>query len=125
MSFSSSLYYLASAINAVSIPGHAIFGLQHVNPAIRSIPPAPELALGKATATTAWDMVNAMLATLALLNYQWAKTGGPKSFEEKAIVWTSMLAGSIVGWRYFKVKSYAGLGCLWLAPAFSLMAMFL
>ncbi|KAH8743157.1 hypothetical protein F5883DRAFT_570078 [Diaporthe sp. PMI_573] len=117
MAFSSStLYYTAAALNIISIPGHYFFGIQHVDPAIAEIPISSELALGKATATTAWDMVNGMLAILGLLNYKWAKTGGPKPLEEKIIVWTTLALGSYVGLRYFKVKSYAGLGCLWAAP---------
>lgn len=56
------LYYASAAINAVSIPGHIAFGIQEVDPAIATIPSNSEHALGKATATTAWDMVNGLLA---------------------------------------------------------------
>lgn len=58
------LYFASAAINAVSIPGHILFGINEVNPAITSIPPDEKYALGRATATTAWDMVNALLAGL-------------------------------------------------------------
>ncbi|RYO91181.1 hypothetical protein DL766_001212 [Monosporascus sp. MC13-8B] len=108
----SALYYTAAAIHAISIPGHIAFGHQHVDKAVDKIPASKELALGKATATTAWDMVNGMFATLALLNYQWARTGGPKTVEEVLIVWTTAATGFYVGLRYFKVNSYAGLGYL-------------
>ena len=65
MTFSPSiLYYTASALNAISIPGHIQFGVQAVDPAIALVPNTAQHALGKATATTAWDMVNGMLATL-------------------------------------------------------------
>ncbi|KAL2217312.1 hypothetical protein M432DRAFT_669704 [Thermoascus aurantiacus ATCC 26904] len=121
--FPSTLYYASAAINAISIPGHIMFGIKHVDKAVDSIPPSPEHALGKATATTAWDMVNSMLAALALLNFQWAKRGGPRTLEERLIVWTSVLAGTLVGWRYFKVHAYAALGCLWVAPWMSAAAM--
>lgn len=63
MSFTpTTLYYASAAINAVSIPGHILFGIKEVDPAIASIPDNEEHVLGKATATTAWDMVNALLA---------------------------------------------------------------
>lgn len=61
---SSTLYYAAAVLNIISITGHYFFGIEHVDPAIAQIPISPELALGKATATTAWDMVNGMLAIL-------------------------------------------------------------
>lgn len=56
------LYYASAAINAISIPGHIMFGIKEVDPAVATISPDREHALGKATATTAWDMVNALLA---------------------------------------------------------------
>lgn len=62
------LYYASAAINAVSIPGHILFGIKEVDPAIASIPHNEEHALGKATATTAWDMVNALLAASSKLH---------------------------------------------------------
>lgn len=136
------LYYASAAIHAVSIPGHIVFGIKHVDPAVSRIPSDPELAIGKATATTAWDMVNALLGAsgitfsstfvrlgvlmalifVALLNVQWARVG-VRTFEEQVIVWTTVLAGSLVGTRYFRVQSYAGLGCLWVAPWMTLGAM--
>lgn len=56
------LYYASAAIHAISIPGHIMFGINEVDPAIAAIPSDSKHALGKATATTAWDMVNALLA---------------------------------------------------------------
>lgn len=56
------LYYASAAIHAISIPGHIMFGINEVDPAIAAIPSKSEHALGKATATTAWDMVNVLLA---------------------------------------------------------------
>lgn len=138
------LYYASAAIHAISIPGHIIFGINEVDPAIAAIPSDSEHALGKATATTAWDMVNALLAAsgrpsriiismrpsllltfdsfLALLNIQWARVT-VRTTEEKLIVWTTVVAGAFVGWRYFKHRAYAGLGCLWFAPWMTLSAM--
>ncbi|RMJ24585.1 hypothetical protein PHISP_04541 [Aspergillus sp. HF37] len=56
------VYYASAAINAVSILGHIVFGVKEVDPAIATIPSNSEHALGKATATIAWDMVNGLLA---------------------------------------------------------------
>ncbi|PKX90042.1 uncharacterized protein P174DRAFT_377507, partial [Aspergillus novofumigatus IBT 16806] len=100
---------------AISIPGHIMFGIKEVDPAIAAIPSDEKHALGKATATTAWDMVNALLAASALLNIQWSRPG-VRTLEEKAIIAATVLAGTLTGWRYFKVRSYVGLGCLWIAP---------
>lgn len=55
------LYYASAAIHAVSVPGHILFGLNTVEPAVASIPSDDKHAIGKATATTGWDMVNALL----------------------------------------------------------------
>jgi hypothetical protein len=56
------MYYASAAINAISIPRHIMFGINQVDPAIAMIPSDEKHTLGKATATTAWDMVNALLA---------------------------------------------------------------
>ncbi|GAQ44564.1 hypothetical protein AtubIFM56815_004769 [Aspergillus tubingensis] len=116
------LYYAAAVINAISIPGHISFGINEVDPAIAKIPEDRKHALGKATVTTAWDMVNALLAASVLLNIKWSKYG-VRTWEEKIIIGTSVVAGTLTGWRYFKVRSYGGLGCLWAAPWFTLGAM--
>lgn len=67
--FPTTLYYASAAINAISIPGHILFGIGQVDPAVASIPSHEELALGKATVTTAWDMVNALLAASGKFNF--------------------------------------------------------
>lgn len=59
----STLYYLSSAINAVSIPGHIAAGRRNLNPALQRLPSTPDVALGRISATVAWDMINALLAT--------------------------------------------------------------
>ncbi|RYP42091.1 hypothetical protein DL767_000456 [Monosporascus sp. MG133] len=69
LSSPSAIYYTVAAIYAISIPGHITFGYQHVDKAVDKIPTSKELALGKATATTAWDMVNSMFATFGKLPY--------------------------------------------------------
>lgn len=48
---------------------------------------------------------------------------GVRTLEEKLIIWSTVIAGTLTGWRYFKVSAYAGLGCLWLAPWMTLGAM--
>lgn len=63
------LYYAAAAIHTVSIPGHIMFGINEVDPAIAQIPADQEHAVGKATATTAWDMVNGLLAASGKLSF--------------------------------------------------------
>ncbi|RYP67795.1 hypothetical protein DL771_007056 [Monosporascus sp. 5C6A] len=93
MSPPSTIYYTAAAIYAISIPGHIAFGHQHADIAVDKIPTSKELALGKATAATAW--------TWSI----WARTGGPKSAEETLIVWITAIASSYVAGWYFKVKS--------------------
>ncbi|KAJ5360188.1 hypothetical protein N7517_009379 [Penicillium concentricum] len=117
------LYYASAAINAISIPGHIMFGIKEVDPAVAKISSDAKHALGKATATTAWDMVNGLLAVSALLNIQWARIRGVKTLEEQLIIWSTVLAGIVTGWGYFKVRSYIGLGCLWVTPWMTLGAM--
>ncbi|GAD94322.1 hypothetical protein AFUA_8G02190 [Paecilomyces variotii No. 5] len=117
----STLYYASAAINAISIPGHIMFGIKEVDPAIATIPSEGKNALGKATATTAWDMVNALFAVSALLNIQWARVT-VRTTEEKLMIWTMMIAGAYTGWRYYRQRSYGALGCLWFAPCMTLGA---
>ncbi|KAJ5110843.1 hypothetical protein N7532_001378 [Penicillium argentinense] len=116
------LYYASAAIHAISIPGHIMFGINEVDPAIAAIPSDSKHALGKATATTAWDMVNVLLAASALLNIQWARVT-VRTAEEKLIIWATVIAGAYTGWRYYRQRSYTGLGCLWFAPWLTLGAM--
>lgn len=63
------LYYASAAINAISIPGHIVFGIKEIDPAVAMIPSNANHALGKATATTAWDMVNGLLAASGAFNF--------------------------------------------------------
>jgi hypothetical protein len=76
--FPSTLYYASGALNEISIPGHISFGIQHVDRAVDEIPHSQGLALGKATATTAWDMVNGMLTALG------------KPMPSQSICWSSV-----------------------------------
>lgn len=57
------------------------------------------------------------------MSYKWAKTGGPKGTEEKAIVWAQVAFGILTGYQYYKHDMYPGLACLWGAPAATVAAM--
>lgn len=87
----STLYYVSSLLNAVSIPGRILFGIQYVDPAVDRISPTPELALGKATAKTAWDMVNGMLTALG-----------------ESIAYPSVLASSCINCQHSSIFSVGG-----------------
>jgi hypothetical protein len=56
------------------------------------------------------------------LNWQWAKTGGPRSTEELAVFATLIAAGAIDGATYLLASEWAPLAPMWLAPACSLAA---
>lgn len=61
--------------------------------------------------------------SVALLNWQWSLAGGPKTREEKAMLWTLLVSGYAAGYRYFQVGAYAPLGLYWLAPTLSAAAL--
>ena len=63
--------------------------------------------------------------TKALLNWQWARTGGPQTREEMAVFWTILGMGLWSGLRYVQVGEFKPLGCLVLAPACSVAALFM
>jgi hypothetical protein len=56
------------------------------------------------------------------LNWQWAKTSGPKTREEIIMFWTLVVNGLIDGYTYFKAGEYTPLGFAWVAPACSVAA---
>ena len=107
----------------VSIPGHIKFGLDLAHPAIATTSTSPEHKIGKRGAQTVWNYANASFLVAALLNWQWSLTGGPRTREEKAILWTLLVAGYGAGYRYFQVGAYAPLALYWLAPTLSAAAM--
>jgi len=115
------LFKAAALLNAISIPGHTMMGYDHVHPAIGSIPSGSQTAIGKRGAQSAWNYVNASLLVAALLNYQWSRTHGPRTTEEKAMLATLMVAGWINSCRYIQVGAYPPLVCLAVAPACSLL----
>lgn len=57
------------------------------------------------------------------MSVRWARTGGPKGTEEKAVVWAQVAFGILTGYQYFKHDMYPGLACLWAAPAATVAAM--
>ncbi|KAI9930150.1 hypothetical protein ASPWEDRAFT_35433 [Aspergillus wentii DTO 134E9] len=118
-----SLYYTSTLICLATTPKHISIGIHHVHKAIDQIPAIPESARGKALAPTTWDFSVGVLGILSLLNYKWATKGGPRTWEESAVIYTWMCTGAVIGWRYFRMKMYPGLGFLWLAPALSVLGM--
>ncbi|KAK2786168.1 hypothetical protein FQN51_003644 [Onygenales sp. PD_10] len=121
----STLYYASAFLCAITIPKHILVGYKHVYKSVAKIPPSPEYALGKALAPTTWDFGVGILGILALLNYKWATTGGPGSWEENWVIYTYMGTGGFVGWQYFKINMFSPLGFLWVAPFMSTVASFL
>lgn len=110
------LFKLAALLNAISIPGHMLMGLQKVYPALTLLKDRKH-AGALAGARNSWDNVNVLLLISAILNYQYSQTGGPKTQGEKIILWATLLAGIPASVRYFKAQEYGALGCMFVAPA--------
>jgi hypothetical protein len=128
------LYKIAAGLFAISVPGHALMGVQIVHSALNTIAPTTnDRRVAQAGAKNSWDWVNAGLAIegkatvasalitagltlLALLTWQWARTNGPRTSEERAIVLAILAAGLWAGRRYYRAGAYAPLGCMWVAP---------
>jgi hypothetical protein len=107
----------------ISVPGHIKFGYDLAHPAIATTSNSPQHKLGKRGAQTVWNYANASFLVAALLNYQWSLTGGPRTREEKAMLWTLLVAGYASGYRYAQVGAYSVLSLYWLAPTLSAAAM--
>jgi len=129
----SALYKTATFLNAICIPGHILLGLNIVHPTLNTIVtsskddkkvPARNLA-GKRSAQACFNYINGSLLIAALLNWQWARTGGPRSLEEKLVFWTLIINGAIDGATYASAKLYAPLICMWAAPLCSMAALLL
>jgi hypothetical protein len=58
----------------------------------------------------------------AILNWQWARTGGPQTAEEKVVFWTLFFGGLISGATYISGGLYTPLICSWAAPMCSVAA---
>ncbi|KAF4944495.1 hypothetical protein FSARC_14658 [Fusarium sarcochroum] len=122
-SLNSTLFYGAAAINLLIIPKHLYVGATNVSSAIKTIPEDNlNIKRGKEVVGTAWDLTNGSLVILALLNYRWAKTSGPSSWEEKMAIVASVMSGFYAGAQYYKIGMYIPLSVCWLAPTASLLA---
>jgi len=89
-------------------------GLQKVYPALAQL--GPRYASAKAGARNSWDNVHVLLFVNAVLNWQWAQTGGPQTRGEKLVVLSMALAGLPASVRYFQSKDYPALGPMFIAP---------
>ncbi len=58
----------------------------------------------------------------ALLNWQWSRSAGPRTTEEKAMLFTLSVAGAIWSARYAQISTYMPLFPLLIAPSCSLAA---
>jgi len=114
MSSAPLFFKTAAILNAISIPGHLLLGIQKVYPALSVLD--AKHAQGKAAARVSWDNVHILLFINAVLNWQWAQTNGPQTLGEKLVVWSMMVAGLVASRRYFQVGEYGPLGCLFVAP---------
>jgi len=115
------LFRASALIAAISIPGHIKLGFDVVHPVIAAIPNTPNNRIAKRGAQSCWNYVNASLLIVALLNWQWSRTLGPKTMEEKVMIWTLSLAGAVSTWTYAQVGIYLPLPCLLVAPTLSLL----
>ena len=109
-----------------------------MHPLLNKLPTTkPEDRVGQRSLQNGYNLVNVSLAisgmlirpvkvpivlmqSKALLNWQWARTGGPVTAEERAIYWTMQVAHIVYGLRYAQVGEYTVLSVMWLAPALSL-----
>lgn len=66
-SLSCILFHISSAMNAVAIPGHIIYGILRMNPALRRMANTPDNAVSRASARAGWDYVVALLAALGMM----------------------------------------------------------
>ena len=60
------------------------------------------------------------------MNYHWARSvGAPREVHEHVIFWSLLGGGWFVGGQMWGVGARAPLGCLWVAPALSLVGWWL
>lgn len=115
-------------------------GFDKVYPALRSAPKNSKHAVGLRGAENCWNYVVASLIiacgfsvnevevysgadlNLALMNWQYSKTGGPVSREDIGIFWTIIGMHGINGFRYAQVGAYETLLPMWIAPLLSVAA---
>ncbi|KAF2673781.1 hypothetical protein BT63DRAFT_421911 [Microthyrium microscopicum] len=120
------LFKTAAFLNAITIPGHLVFGLDTVHPGLNTMETKTRKGkVAKASAQACFNYINGALLTAALLNWQWARTAGPKTREEIIIFWTLVINGFIDGLTYFRAGEYGPLGFAWVAPGLSVAAKYL
>jgi hypothetical protein len=138
------LFKTAAALNAIYVPLHILFGLNEIHPVISAMPTVRQKdKAGKRSAQVGFNYVNGgliiagkfsdldfgdaltLMACLALLNYKWSKEGGPRSLEEKMILWTIVLNGGVAAYTYALAGLYAAWGCHVVAPLCSAAALVL
>ncbi|KAF2135491.1 uncharacterized protein K452DRAFT_239283 [Aplosporella prunicola CBS 121167] len=119
----STFYYLSAATMALTIPKHIATGFSVIYPALAQIPSTSrENEIAKGVAGPTWDYAVVATVVLAALNAKWARLGGPRTLEEKLILWSSVLGSAVLGWQYWKVGMAVALPVLWGAPALSVVA---
>ena len=137
------LFGTSAFLYGVSILGHARFGFQTTYPALKTIPSTHEHTLGKTSARVSYDFANATLAIAgefcmsltqgetgcsslsALLNWQWSRTLGPVSVEERFMMWALVMGCGVGTWRYTQAGMYGPLICTFVAPVCSLVGWWL
>jgi len=124
-SIAQNLFRASALLNALSIPVHTKIGIDLVHPVIATISPSRKNIIGQRAAQVCFDYMNASLLVAALLNWHWSRTLGPKTTEEKAMLWTLSVAGAVSSWKFWQVGAYPPLGCMLIAPSCSLLGWWL
>ncbi|KAJ9619486.1 hypothetical protein H2203_008264 [Taxawa tesnikishii (nom. ined.)] len=112
MASSRIMFKIAAILNALSVAGHMEHSFRVVHKAISTIS-SPHNPGARRAAEVCVDYVNGSLVIAALLNWQWARTGGPTTKEERAMFWTFLVTHLWSGFRYFQIGVYPPLGSLW------------
>ncbi|ETN41416.1 uncharacterized protein HMPREF1541_03351 [Cyphellophora europaea CBS 101466] len=116
------LFKTAALLNAISVPGHIIYGWKHLDPVLHStLTHTSEHRVADACANVGWDHMTVGILTAAILNYRWSMTRGPQQTDEKIIFWSLLVGGWYVGRRFWSLREYRPLGCLWVAPVAGLI----
>ncbi|KPI40421.1 uncharacterized protein AB675_7730 [Cyphellophora attinorum] len=115
------LFRISAALNAISVPGHIAFGKEHVDPSLETLSKGTRQQRTAAAGTAnGWDYMNAGFATLAVYNYYWSITGGPKTTPEKTLFWSLLAASLWAARRYAAAGVYSPLTSVAVAPLLSL-----
>lgn len=121
------LFATSALLNAISVPGHIVFGWKNLDPTLHTLtsPSATYTqSLAATCASVGWDHMTVGLIAAAALNWRWASTTsvkGPQGMAEKVILVSLLAGGLLVGRRPFALGQYRPLICLWVAPVLSLV----